>query len=297
MPAWVEPCKPTLAKVPPAGPAWLHEIKWDGYRVSAYLKDGKATVRTSGGLDWTRRFPAITSAVEALPVRSAIIDGEAVVLDEFGRSHFGDLQKALGRCGGGAKIQIFAFDLLYFDGMDLRAWPLENRHAVLEGLIGDGTGAALVISQEFDAPGARIFDHACRVGLEGIVSKRRDRPYRSGKKNGDWLKIKCVQSDTFLIIGYQPSTAMRGALGAIHVATVLADRLHYAGAVGTGFSERVARDLKARLDKLVSQTPIISGLRLDKAVWCRPELKAEIAYRDITRAGQLRHASFKRVTD
>lgn len=278
MPVWVEPCKPTLVKTPPQGEAWLHEIKWDGYRVSAYLKDGKATIKTSSGLDWTKRFAAIAAAVEALPVRSAILDGEAVVLDEFGRSHFGELQLALGHKGGGANIRLMAFDLLYFDGMDIRAWPLENRRAVLEGLVGDGHGTALILSEEFDAPGAQIFEHACKLGLEGIVSKHRDKPYHSGKKHDDWKKIKCIQSDEFLIIGYQPSTAMRGALGAIHVATVLADRLHYAGSVGTGFSERVARDLKARLDKLASQTPIISSLKVDKAVWCRPELKAEVAY-------------------
>lgn len=177
MPAWIEPCKPRLVKTPPAGPTWLHEIKWDGYRVSAYLKDGTATVRTSGGIDWTRRFPAIAAAVEALPVRSAILDGEAIVLDKAGRSHFGDLQAALGRRrGGGTEIRLLAFDLLYFDGMDIRTWPLENRRAVLEGLICASTGSALLLSQEFDAP------------------------------------------------GYLPSTAMRGALGAIHVATELADR-------------------------------------------------------------------------
>jgi bifunctional non-homologous end joining protein LigD len=293
MPTWVEPCKPTLVKNPPIGSQWLHEIKWDGYRVSAYLKDGKARIMTSGGLDWTARFPAIAAAVEALPARSAIIDGEAVVLDEAGRSHFGDLQVALGRHGGGAKIVLHAFDLLYYDGMDIRVWPLDSRRAVLEGLIGNGHGTALVLSEEFDAPGAQIFEHACKLGLEGIVSKRRGGPYRSGKKHNEWVKTKCVQADEFVIIGYQPSTAMRGALGAIHVATPLADRLHYAGSVGTGFSERVARDLKARLDRLASDTPIISKLRIDKAVWCRPELKVEIAYRAVTRDGQLRHASFK----
>ncbi len=157
MPAWVEPCKPTLVKTPTPVPLWLHEIKWDGYRVSAYLKDGRATIMTSSGLDWTARFSAIAAAVEALPVRSAILDGEAVVLDEFGRSHFGDLQLALGRKGGGEQILMLAFDLLYYDGMDIRAWPLEKRRAVLEGLVGDGYGTGLVLSEEFDAPGTQIF--------------------------------------------------------------------------------------------------------------------------------------------
>jgi bifunctional non-homologous end joining protein LigD len=231
--------------------------------------------------------------VAALPVRSAVIDGEVVVLDERGRSNFGDLQAAMTR-GGGRQAVMFAFDLLFYDGMDLRPWKLDARRAVLEGLIGDGHGTALVLSQEFEGHGGDIFAHACRLGLEGIVSKRRDRPYRSGKCE-DWVKTKCVMSDEFVIIGYQPSSAFRGMLGAIHVATMLADRLHYAGAVGSGFSEKAARGLKSRLDKLVSQTPVISNLKIKDAVWCRPEIRAEIAYRDVTREGMLRHASFKSI--
>ncbi len=222
-------------------------------------------------------------------MESAIIDGEAVVVDERGRSRFGDIQAALARRGSGNDILLYAFDLLYFDGLDIRHWPLRNRRAILEGLLA-GERGAVAISEEFEVPGEAAFKVACEYGLEGIVSKRRGRPYTSAK-GADRGKTKCVSTDKFVIIGHQPGA--HGGLGALHVATELADRLHYVGAAGTGFSERVARELKAKLDALSTKTPAIAGLKVKGAVWCMPTLRAEVAYRDVTREGILRHASFK----
>jgi bifunctional non-homologous end joining protein LigD len=288
-PAWIEPCKPALVPKPPEGEGWAHEIKWDGYRVSAYMKGGEVHICTSSGLDWTARFPAIAAAIAELPVQSAVIDGEAVVLDAQGRSHFGDLQAALGSRAGCETILLYAFDLLYFDGLDIRHWPWRNRRAVLEGLLASERGA-VHLSEEFGVSGEVAFKVACQHELEGIVSKRIDRPYASGKGK-DWLKTKCLMSDTFIIIGYQPG--VRGSLGAIHVATDLGDKLHYVGAVGTGFSERAARELKAAIDAIAKDATPIAGLKLKGARWCQPEIRVEVAFRAVTREGLLRHASFK----
>jgi bifunctional non-homologous end joining protein LigD len=179
--ARIEPCKPTLMKTPPPGPQWLHEIRWDGFRVLAYLKDGEVRIKTSSSLNWSERFPAIAAAVADLHIRSAVLDGEAVVLDNTGHSHFGDLHVALGHHADSRDILLYTFDQLYYDGMDIRAWLLENRRAVLEGLIGDGHGTALVRSEEFDAAGAQIFDHACKLVLKASSQSGATSPINPAK--------------------------------------------------------------------------------------------------------------------
>ena len=290
LPKWIKPCLPTLVDKPPAGPQWVHEIKWDGYRVSAYLNDGKATIRTRGGYDWTARFPMIAAALLGLKVRSAVIDGEAVILDDQGRSSFAELQADLDRRGSDRAV-LYAFDLLFLDGEDLRGKTLEERRDALRGII--PKRSAILLSKEYEGAGADLFRTACEHDLEGIVSKRLDRPYRSGRSK-DWQKTKCVQSETFVIIGYQPGTgAVRTPIANIKVARFDGQRLAYAGAVGTGFSEKVGKALRARLDGLRSPRCAVHGLKVMGAVWVVPDLEAEIAYRGVTTAGELRHASFK----
>ena len=258
LPKWIKPCLPTLVDRPPIGPQWLHEIKWDGYRVSAYVANGKVTIRTRNGHDWTARFPAISRAALVLKVRSAVIDGEAVILDERGRSSFAELQADLDRHGSERAV-LYAFDLLLLDGEDLRKKPLEERRLALGGII--ARRSAILMSEEFSGPGADLFRIACENELEGIVSKRLDRAYHSGRSR-DWLKTKCVLSDTFIIIGFQPSSgAVRTPLANIKVARFDGHRLRYAGAVGTGFSERVASALRERLDRV--WTGALCGRRAD----------------------------------
>jgi len=287
LPGWISPSKPTLVIKPPPGPEWQHEIKWDGYRISIAINDGKVTIYSSTGLDFTNRFPAIATAAAGLPVRNAVIDGEAVVLDDRGRSRFGLLQAAL-KASGAHEAVVFVFDLLFFDGLDIRDWPLDTRRMVLEGLIA-GAPDAIRFSEELLAPGPRVFAIACEHELEGIVSKRRDRPYRSGRVQ-DWLKVKCIKHQAYTIIGYQPGK--HGGLGALHVASEEGVGLTYRGSVGTGFSERVAADLKRAIDSIeVSKAPIV-GLRIKGARWCQPLLKANVAFRDLTEDGILRHSSF-----
>lgn len=219
------------------------------------------------------------------------------MLDAKGRSDFGLLQAALGTSGRGpgkdaaVAAVLYAFDLLFLDGHDLRNWPLDNRRDALLTTIGD-TDKVLRFNDVSGTIGADLFAVACVHGLEGIVSKRKRRPYRSGRSE-DWLKTKCVQDATFVVIGYQPSSASPPALGAIHVAEESEAGLIYAGAVGTGFSVAAAHALQKRLDAISAAAPAITGLRIKGAKWARPELRADVSYRARTRKGMLRHANFK----
>ena len=302
LPGWIPPCLPTLVAKPPVGALWRHEIKWDGYRTSVSIDAGAVVIRTRNGHDWTNRYPAIAAAAASLSCRNAVLDGEAVVLDDKGRSNFSLLQAALGTSGRAsgrreaAEAVFYAFDLLFIDGRDLRDLPLVERRGELEALI-DATGqGAILFSQEWEGDGADLFRISCEHELEGIVSKRIDLPYRSGRTE-EWLKIKCIQSDTFVVIGYQPSREVRGALANIKVAIEEDGRLRYAGAVGTGFSNDVAVALKRRLDAMaVSRCPL-PGLKIGKAAWVRPELRAEVAYRGWTTVREVRHASLKGIRE
>jgi bifunctional non-homologous end joining protein LigD len=285
-PAWVEPCVPTLVAKPPKGDRWRHEVKWDGYRVCVVVDASEAKVRTRRGHDWSDRFKPIAVAAAALPCHNAVIDGEAVVLDAEGRASFSALQADL--AGGGKGALLYAFDCLFLDGRDLRKLPLGDRRAALARLIGRPKSGAILFSEEFEGDGGEFFKIAHE--LEGIVSKRVDLPYRSGRCQ-DWLKVKCVQSDAFLIIGYQPDG--RGGIANLKLAVEENGALRYAGAVGTGFSEASMRTLRQRLDPLAEPRSAAAWPKVKGAVWVRPEPRAEIAYRGFTTAGELCHASFK----
>lgn len=294
LPGWIKPCLPTLVDKPPVGPQWVHEIKWDGYRVSVYVEAGAVIIRTRNGHDWTKRFPAIAAAAARLPVRSAVIDGEAVILDDRGRSNFAELQADLDKHGS-TRAVLYAFDLLFLDGEVLWTRTLEERRASLAGMM--PAKFPILFSEEFLGTGADLFKIACEHDLEGIVSKRLDKPYRSGRSR-DWLKTKCVLSDVFVIIGYQPgSGASRVPIANLKLATFDGTKLQYAGTVGTGFSDAVAAMLREKLDKVRAPRCILPGLKVGRAFWVEPEYKAEIAYRGMTASGELRAASFKGLAD
>jgi len=299
IPARIEPCLALLKAKPPIGDQWTFEIKWDGYRVAVHIENGKVRVITRGGHDWTDRFPAIAQAAAELSVATAILDGEAVVLDEQGRSDFGQLQQSLGGRGGkevsDASIMM-AFDLLYFDGHDLTKMELSARRHLLEGLLA-GQQGAIRLSEEFDGDGATLFQAACEHGLEGIIAKDRDSEYRSGRL-GDWVKVKCIQSDSFAIVGYEHSMSARAGVGALLLAARRDGELVYVGSVGTGFKEAQTWKLREELDKLATKKPPITYEgRRKNVVWARPRLIAEIEYRAWTHDGKLRHASYKGLRD
>lgn len=300
MPERVEPCLALLAAKPPTSDDWAYEVKWDGYRLAVHIEPGgRVRVITRGGHDWTTRFPTIAHDVRELGIDSAILDGEAVVLDERGASDFGALQKALGGRGGkrfASEAMLYAFDLLYLNGHDLRALPLEDRRRMLGDALGAAAHGSIRLSEEVDADGAKFLKLACSMGLEGIIAKRRDAPYRPGR-GGDWLKIKCVQSETFLIIGWEASPAALGGIGRLLLAGRKGDALTYVGSVGTGFTTKTATDLRKRLMSILIEKPAIVDVPNKGMRWVEPILAAEVAYRAWTDDSKLRHASFKGVRD
>jgi bifunctional non-homologous end joining protein LigD len=302
MPARVEPALAVLKARPPTGPDWGWEIKWDGYRLAAHIEPGGVRLLTRGGYNWVDRFPAIADACRALGPATMILDGEAVVLDEQGRSDFGALQNSLGAVGrrSGNLISpamLYAFDLLYLDGRDLRGLEYRARRHLLEGVL-QGYEGAIRLSEEIDADPVQLLDHACRLGLEGIVGKNRNSPYRSGK-TGDWLKFKCVQSEGFLIVGYEPAMGSPGGFGALLLAAYDGNALAYVGSVGTGFKRRDAEALREQFDRLPwkRKTPPIPYRGKRNVVWLKPTLIAEVEYRAWTTDRKLRHAAYKRLRD
>ena len=298
MPKSIEPCLATLSAVVPASDRWLHEIKWDGYRLIALKRAGKVSLATRRGLDWTERFPSIAEAVAALPVVDVILDGEAVVEDERGAASFAALQDALSDNHGktARNALLYAFDLLYLDGHDLRDLPLGERKARLAALVPAGSPGHLRLSEHLDADGAAMAKSAQAIGLEGIVSKRRDRPYRSGRCE-DWLKTKFVEAQEFVIAGYVPSSATAKAVGSLVLAYHEGGELRPAGRAGTGYTAAVARMLQSRLEPLRRKTTALSVRPTTEekrgVVWVEPRLVAEVEFRGWTGDDRLRHAAFK----
>ena len=255
MPARIAPCLALSKHRPPNGSQWVYEIKWDGYRLAVHIEPKGVRIITRGGHDWTHRFPQIAEAAMQLGGATAILDGEAVVLDEQGRSNFGMLQQSLGGRGGkrtSGEAIFMAFDILYFDGHDLTQLELSSRRHLLDGLVTDREGI-IRLSEEIEANGDQLLALACDHGLEGIIAKDRNSTYRSGRL-GDWLKIKCLQSESFVIVGYEPSTVARAGIGSLLLAARKGDGLVYVGNVGTGFKESVAWQLRGMMDRIRRKT-------------------------------------------
>ncbi|UTV37662.1 non-homologous end-joining DNA ligase [Ensifer adhaerens] len=296
MPRRVDPCVATLVDKPPKGPEWAFEVKWDGYRLAVHVEPGGVRAITRGGYDWTKKFGLIVAEARELGHETMIIDGEAVVLDDQGRSDFGLLQRAVGRrpsLHDAGEIIFYAFDLLYLDGQDLRMHPLSERRRLLEPIAAGRTGA-IRFSEEVHADGAEFFKIACEMGLEGIIAKRRDAPYRSGRRP-EWLKIKCVRRDTFVIVGYEAST-VPGAIGRLLLAARKGDDLVYVGGCGTGWSNQESVALRELLNAIPADRPAVA-LKRKGAVFVRPMLVADIEYRAWTQERKLRHPSFKGVRE
>jgi bifunctional non-homologous end joining protein LigD len=293
LPAWVAPQLATLVSGPPPGDDWVHEIKLDGYRILLRIERGRVKLLTRNRQDWTTRFPAVAEAAAALPVKAALLDGEIVALDAAGVSSFQALQQA---DQTGRSLVYVAFDLLFLDGRDLRPLSLVERKARLARLL-EGRRGRLRYSAHFDVPGRRVYERACRLGLEGIVSKRKTAPYASGRGPA-WLKVKCVARQEMVIGGYTDPEGARAEFGSLLLGVHDRDgRFVYAGRVGTGFDHATLRSLGARLRKLEQRaSPFASdGPRPPArgAHWVKPELVAEVAFTEWTRDGLLRHPAFE----
>ncbi len=296
LPAFLEPSLPQVAEKPPSGPKWVHEIKYDGYRTQARIDGGDVQLLTRKGLDWTKRFPSIAAALKEIGLSSALLDGEIIVEDSAGLPSFNLLQADLS-AGRGNRFQYFVFDLLYCEGFDLTKAALSDRKALLQQIVAGAPAHSPVrFSEHFDQDGPTMYDHACRIGLEGIVSKRIDLPYRAGR--GDhWLKTKSTLRQEFLILGYTPSTIESGAIGALLAGYFDRGKLWYAGRVGTGYSAELARSLRKDLDKLASTKPALANklpVGAEKGVrWVKPDMVCEVEYRGWTEERLIRQASFK----
>ena len=283
-----------LVDAAPEEAGWIHEVKYDGYRIGCAVARGQATLWSRREKDWTAQFPEIAAAAAKLPVRSALLDGEVAAVLPDGRTSFQALQNAF--AGGRRNLVYFVFDLLHLDGEDLAARPLLERKAALAELLGDGVGP-IRYAPHVEGSGAAVFREACRLGLEGIVSKRADHPYRPGR-GGGWVKTKCILRQELVIGGFtDPEGAARDAIGALLVGAHEAGALRFAGKVGTGFTNAQARALRARLEKLETRecpfTPRPAGWLGEHAHWVRPELVAEVAFTEWTGDGHLRHPSFQ----
>jgi bifunctional non-homologous end joining protein LigD len=289
----IAPALATLVDAVPASGPWIYEIKYDGYRVMSWLEDGKVRLASRRGLDWTESFPTIAAALSRVRARTAIFDGEVAYVREDGRTDFQKLQNALfgASAADQARLVYFVFDLLFYDGVDLRNEPLSYRKDRLRTILA-GEDLPLKLSDHVE-DGATFLREACKLGLEGIVGKRADRPYRSGRSK-DWIKIKCHQYQELVIVGYTPMKGHRSCIGALLVGLPEGGRLRYAGRVGTGFSNATLRDLKARLDPLVvDEPPVADPPRLKDVRWVRPELVAQVRFSEWTSDGLLRQPSFE----
>ena len=293
MPEFIEPELATLTRRAPPGAEWIHEVKFDGYRILARIDNGAVRLFSRNGKDWTSRFATIAASLKRLRARQAWIDGEIVVLDEKGRSDFQSLQNAL---SGAAKAKpvYYAFDLLYADGRDLRDSPLLSRKTALAVLIGKNATGALRYTDHIDGRGPEFFREACRMTLEGVVSKRRDAPYQSGRSLR-WMKVKCLQEQEFVIGGYTAPKASRSGFGALLLGVYgRRHELKYCGRVGTGFSARSLADIHKRLRKLERPgSPFHAPPPDSKQVhWVEPRLVAEVSFSEWTKEGILRQPSF-----
>ena len=260
-PTWIAPAIPTLVREAPRGPNWLHEIKHDGYRVVCVVDQGAVSIYTRRGHNWADRIPSIARALLALKVRSAVIDGEAIVIGEDGLSDFFTLHAALARKSA-PRAMLVAFDLMHLDGEDMRGRELEDRRAILADVL-RRRAPWLQFSESIAGDGPQVWRHACGMGLEGIISKRRGSPYISGK-SPVWRKTKCTMSDHFAVMG----TDRTGR--SLRLSRFLDRGLIPCGSAGSGLSDSDARQIRAALD--AKQAVIVT-----------------VEYRGFTPAGELRH--------
>jgi bifunctional non-homologous end joining protein LigD len=284
----------TLVDSVPAGDRWLHEMKYDGYRLLVAVGGGEARAYTRSGLDWSDKFAGIVEIAASLDVRSALLDGEAVVMDADGRSSFQALQGALK--GAPGTIDFIAFDLLQLDGKDLTGLPLIERKAKLREILPEGS-SRIRYSEHITGSGEKLLHGFCDARLEGVISKKADGRY-IGSRSGGWLKTKCIKRQEFVVVGWTPSDKSR-AFRSLILGTHEDGVLRYAGKVGTGFGMDEILRLMARMQPLEQATPTVKAPRAEVrgAHWLTPALVAEIAYTEMTNEGTLRHPSYLGLRD
>jgi bifunctional non-homologous end joining protein LigD len=295
MPEFVSPQLATLVKEAPRGNEWLHELKFDGYRLLCHLQRGHVRLWTRNRKDWTDKFPNVVKALQSLKVQSAILDAEVVAMDSSGRSSFQMLQQAIHKTAGkGLVLEIF--DLIYIDGFNIQRTPLVDRKRVLEEVVATVPNhQVLRYSDHVEGNGVKFLKQACDFGIEGIVSKLADSPYESTRSH-NWQKVKCLRRQEFVIAGYTLSD--KGLpFSSLVLGVYEKGKLIYAGRVGTGFSNKLRADLKKTLDRLARPTKPFAEIPRDpdlrRAIWTEPKLVGEVEFSEWTQDNVIRHPSFQ----
>lgn len=288
---YVHPMLAKLVDKPFDRADWIFEVKWDGYRAIAEIDHGKVALYSRNGLGFEAAFKPIMKALQKIKHR-AILDGEVVVVDEQGRSNFQSLQNFITTQRGA--LAYYVFDLLELDGENLRGEPLVERKRRLSKLIGRRS-KTIRMSEHMEGTGRAMFRAAKEHGLEGIIAKRADSLYREGQRDGTWLKIKVTHRQEAIICGFTAPTGSRAAFGSLVLGVFEGKRLEYVGNVGTGFTDRMLYDLKARMDPLVVPTcPFATRPKmLGRPTWIEPKLVCEVAFTEWTGDGSMRHPSFQ----
>jgi len=304
MPRFVQPELATLVDDAPRGDDWLHEVKFDGYRAICRVEAGTVEIRSRNGKDWTAPYQALAEELAALPVESAMLDGEVVVQLPDGTTSFEQLRRVAGADGaergrrgdGGGRLLYYVFDLLYLEGFALLDVTIEERRELLRRLLAQvGEGGRILYSDHIAGDGPAVLEQACGLGLEGIVSKRTATRYRPGARGADWVKSKCRNEQEFVIGGYTDPSGARVGFGALLLGVMGADGLRYVSKVGTGFDDKLLRSLGERLRGMeMDDPPFTENVpRAQKGIhWVRPELVAQVAFMEWTSTGGIRHPSF-----
>ncbi len=298
--ALVAPQLATLRESPPAGDDWLHELKWDGYRLLAQIESGRARLRSRNGLDWTADYPEIVAALDALGADSASLDGELIALDAKGQNCFSSLQRTI-EGSANATLRYVVFDLPMLQGVDLRQTRLDERKSLLQSLLDGNEHPILAYSEHIVGHGEQVFAGSAKQEMEGIISKAVDAHYTPGRSR-TWLKIKHALAEEFVIVGYTAPKGSRTGFGSLLMATRDAGALKYVGRVGTGFDDEGLRSLAQRLRAIERRQPTVDlpahiPLSLRSVTWVEPRLVAEVAFRGWAKEGLLRQASFQRLRE
>jgi bifunctional non-homologous end joining protein LigD len=289
------PALATLVDEVPTGEGWMHEVKYDGYRLQAIIARGRCRLYTRSGLDWTDKFEPIARACAQLPVSTATLDGEAVVRTASGITSFQQLQQELD-AGRSLQLGYVVFDVLSMAGVRWATHPLADRRRALHALLGRRRGT-IRISEVLKGPASKLLQASCRAGHEGVISKRLTAPYRSGRGT-DWVKVKCGHRQEFVVLGYTQPSGSREGLGALLLGVRDGVAWRYAGRVGSGFDDRTLRTLHAKLQRMTRQRSALSSIPagLPSGVrWVRPEVVVEVSFTEWTAAGHLRHPVFQGV--
>jgi bifunctional non-homologous end joining protein LigD len=283
------------AKSPPTGAGWVHEVKWDGFRAQAHLRNGKVTTYSHSGLDWTQEFDTVSEAVAKLEAISAVLDGEVVVIGPGGKPDFQALRRNLNKHS--RDLRYYAFDLLELNGKDLRDRPLAERKFALAKLLAKAPDRIHYV-EHFETNPRRVMEAACRLGLEGVVSKKRDSPYKAGRQ-ASWVKSKCRLTDNFPIIAFvEKLGAKPRRVASFYLGRRERGKLLYGGKIESGYTWDEAQEIREALDPFIRKdSPLDEEIDKPKATWVEPVVEAEIDYRSKTDAGLVRHGSFKGLRD